>query len=189
MPDRMQTKNGYVKFWRLGAIEFGKQERWQVRAPRTRGLWAFPYPYYDEFFTHHKYIDLVPKRFRDESLEKLYENEDWDAGEALYKEREEWIRTVARRILPIREFWYKGDVYTHFTPNGDIQVYGGEEDGFDYYWNVLDATRLAKFIRASGGDRTIVRSEEGLRSWRTSVDHLEVFIAPNMGTIREGRHV
>jgi len=165
---RMETRQGYVKFWRLGAVEFGEQSRWG-RAPRNKGLWAFPYPFYDTFFTYHKYLDLIPKRFKGEDVS--------------YEEKEAWVNTVGKRILPIREFWYKGDLFAHFTPAGEIEDIAS--------WSTMDATRLVKNIQSSGADKSFWRYEQEGKSKlarvNSSVDHLEVFIAPNMGTIREAR--
>lgn len=166
------TRQGYMKFWRLGPIEFGEQSRWS-RAPRTRGLWAFPYPFYDTFFTYHKYKDLLPKRLK----------------ESTYEEQEEWINTIGKKVLPIREFWYKGDVFTHFTPNGEIGDTGlFNPENTD--WVAMDALRLNQHIIRGGGNISFERygEENKLSRYRTSVDHLEVFIAPNMGTIREGKN-
>ena len=170
---RMSVQKGYMKFWRLGTIEFGEQSRWS-RAPRSRGLWAFPFPFYDTFFTFHKYTDLIPKRLRGE-------NADWD-------EQYEWIKTTGRKVLPIREFWYQGDVFSHFMPNGDIGNTGIFLSS-DTEWSVTDVTKLEGLIASSGGNKANYRYGEGENSKvelvRSSVDHLEVFIAPGMGRIRE----
>ena len=167
---RMEIRSGYVKFWRLGTVEFGEQSRWG-RAPRSRGLWAFPYPFYDSFFTYHKYLDLVPKRFR--------------SDDADYEAKEEWINTVGRKVLPIREFWYRGDVMTHFMPNGDI----GSTGLFDETdWSQMAAVKLTKLIVSSGATTVFERygeNKESVARYNSSVDHLEVFIAPGMGKIRD----
>ncbi len=170
MTREMIVRNGYMKFWRLGPIEFGEQSRWG-RAPKSRGMWAFPYPFYDVFFTYHKYLDLLPKRLKDEK-------------DVTYEEQEQWIKTVGRKVLPIREFWYRGDVYTHFTPSGAVADPGTLSGKTD--WSITDVTRLKKFITSSGGNSSLYRYAENEKpvKVRTSVDHLEVFIAPNMGTIR-----
>lgn len=170
MTRELVIRQGYMKFWRLGSIEFGKQGRW-ARAPRNKGMWAFPYPYYDSFFTYHKYADLMPKSVKD--------SVSWE-------EMEQWVKTVGRKVLPIREFWYKGDVFTHFLPNGwigDTGLFNAE----DTDWSVMDTTTLGKFIVSSGGNKTLHRIKEDapLERIRTSVDHLEVFIAPGMGQIRD----
>lgn len=172
MASKLVVKQGYVKFWRLGSIEFGKQDRW-ARAPRSRGLWAFPYPHFDQFFTYHKYMDLVPKHLRD------------DAENVSYEEQAEWVKKVGRKVLPIREFWYKGDVFTHFTPSGDIGDTGIFEAG-STHWSVMDATKYAGFIRSSGGNKAFFRYNDGpLERVRASIDHMEVFIAPGMGKLAD----
>jgi hypothetical protein len=171
---RMETRQGYVKFWRLGTVEFGEQSRWS-RAPRNKGLWAFPYPFYDSFFTYHKYLDIIPKRLRAESIKNFH----YDEQSELYEEQEKWINTIGKRVLPIREFWYQGDVFTHFTPQGEI----GEME----QWSTMDATTLLKQITSSGADRTYWRSKESVVRGKSSIDHMEVFISPRMGTIKEGK--
>ena len=164
----MVIRSGYVKFWRLGPVEFGEQSRWG-RAPRSRGLWAFPYPFYDSFFTYHKYLDLLPKSLQGEGV-------DWE-------EREKWINTVGRKVLPIREFWYQGDVFTHFLPNSDIR---SSEDYRFTSWSVMDAAKLTRVISSNGADKAFYRSGDKVLKVQSSVDHLEVFIAPNMGRLRGG---
>ena len=169
---RIETRGGFVKFWRLGAIEFGEQSRWH-RAPRSRGLWAFPYPFYDGFFTNHRYRDLFPKSLR----------------EATWEEQDEWINNIGKKVLPLREFWYQGDVFTHFLPNGEIgasATFG--RDDVDDDWSVMDVTRMTKFIVSSGATTAFERygeNNEKLARFNTTVDHLEVFIAPGMGKIRD----
>lgn len=165
------VRQGYMKFWRLGSIEFGNQSRWS-RAPKTKGLWAFPYPFYDTFLTNHKYRDLLPKRLLTETT--------------TYEEQQEWVNNVGRKILPLREFWYKGDLFTHFEQNGYIGD-PGIIDPQATHWSVMDATQLNKHIISSGANKTFYPTPHGLQPIGTSVDHLEVFIAPNMGTIQEGK--
>lgn len=168
---RLVTRQGYVKFWRLGPIEFGEQSRWS-RAPRSRGLWAFPYPFYDLFFTWHKYMDLIPKNLRPEH------NPDLEMGE-----QEEWVNKVGRKVLPIREFWYRGDLFTHFTPAGEVGDPGLMGD--ETHWSVMDAAKFARCIASTGANKSFYRNKDTLERIDTSVDHMEVFITPNMGKIRD----
>ena len=108
-----------------------------------------------------------------------------DAG---YEEVSEWISTVGKKVLPVREFWYRGDVFTHFLANGSIGYTGIDMlDGEDSTeWTAMDATRLAGFIRSSGAAAVFERygeNNEKLARYNSSFDHLEVFIAPGMGKI------
>lgn len=59
----IQVRNGQMMFWRLGDLKFDKQSRWD-RAPESRGMWAFPWPYFEMFFAYHKFTDALPKRLQ-----------------------------------------------------------------------------------------------------------------------------
>lgn len=159
MAREMMMRKGFVKMWRLGSLEFGEQSRWS-RAPQNRGMWAFPYPFFEKDFAYHKYQDLMPKRLQDTS---------WEV-------QREWINTVGKKVLPVREFWYRGDVYSHFTTSGYI--------GNLAEWAVLDMKKVAGFIMSTGADRIMLPETGRLSPFRTTVDHMEVFIAPRMGEIR-----
>lgn len=181
---KLQVRNGYVKMWRLGTLKFGEQSRWS-RAPRNRGMWAFPYPFYDPFFTYHQYTDLVPKRLRELKNED-YEGMSWEEMSELSDARDKWVKEVGQKVLPVREFWYSGELFSHFTPAGEV----GDTGLFhapDVHWSVMDATKFAKHIVSSGADHGFYRFKETepFSRVRTSIDHMEVFIAPNMGRVRD----
>jgi hypothetical protein len=133
-------------------------------------MWAFPYPYYEPFFTYHRYRDIMPKRLRDENL-----------TEANWEEQERWINTVGKKVLPLREFLYRGDVFTHYTPTGVI-------DDLDS-WHRMSTTMLARQIRRTTGEVFFERTGDGnhLSRWKASQDHLEVFIPRGAGELRGGR--
>lgn len=48
---------------RLGPLKPAKQDRWD-RAPESKGLWAFPFPYFDMFFAYGQYTRLLPKELK-----------------------------------------------------------------------------------------------------------------------------
>ena len=193
MAARIQVQQGYMKFIRLGPIKFAEQSRWSVRAPESKGMWAFPYPFYDEFFTHHKYKDLLPKRYRIEddpfelSDEEYYALPDsyWEERHNLLNERQEWINKVGRKILKVQEFWYRGDLYAHFTPGGDIADAPMCSQDSGVQWSLMNVDKLKKNIVSSGADRSFWRlgDSELFRGW-SSKDHLEVFIPEGRGKIR-----
>lgn len=162
MTKEIIVRNGFVKFWRVGPVEFGRQKpRWDHRAPEAHGLWAFPWPFFDFFFAAHKYWDVAPKW-----LDKCETAEEVD----------EWIRKVGRRVMPIREFWFKGDLYSRVARNPSHKV----QD-----WSLVNATDYARSLRVTGYDRFYQDSEgNGKVASPTSIDHMEVFIAPNRGIIR-----
>jgi hypothetical protein len=171
----MVTRQGYMKFWRLGTLEFGEQDRWS-HAPKRRGFWAFPYPFFDEYFAYHKFTDIMPKRLSDD---------DSPVEDAIA-----WIENVGRRVVPVREFWYKGDVFSHFKPNGERSA--STDDFFrDGKWSVTDVDRLRGFISSSGSYKPYTTYDDFDRQGteRETIDHLEVFIAPGMGQIRDGKTV
>lgn len=205
----LQIRNGFMKFTRLGPVKFTEQSRWSGRAPQRQGLWAFPAPYFDMFYAYHKYTDLLPKRYRtdswgvptdprwfvapdtEESIAPVYTADgevDWEQCEiasAFYEERDRWLQKVGRRVLPMRSFWYSGNLYTHFLPGreiGESGVFGG--DGMD--WTVMSVSELAKCITTTRGNQVLVWPSGGSgkpKLYRGGVEHLEVFLAPNMGRI------
>lgn len=63
MSKGIQVQKGGILFHRLGNLEFGPQERW-TRAPESKGMWAFPWPYFETFLAFHKYRDALPKRLQ-----------------------------------------------------------------------------------------------------------------------------
>lgn len=202
---KIMMRNGYMKFLRLGAIEFGEQSRWSSRAPESKGMWAFPYPFFDMFFAYHKYSDLLPKRYRGNYPTDLsyyakldgtpvtYLKFDEEYGHPVdgiyllphyHEEKEAWIKNVGMKILNIKEFWYKGDVYTHFMPNGQI----GSTDPFNegnIEWSLMDVEHFGKNIRKTNGSNIYLPEYGG--AFKSSIDHLEVFIPPKRGIIRHGK--
>lgn len=226
MPDlsirtpQLVTCRGAILLQRLGPLTTGEQSRWST-APESKGMWAFPYPFYDGFFTYHKYEDLMPKSLQfhhRSSIPKdpkwVYSNDpdfqpditasfladlakkfaarkeaefsgqvipDWLTGRVipdwfcvngeLYDARSAWVKDVGRKILPIRKFWYSGEIYSHLRPNG--------EPGVEDEWHKIDTEFFVRRFRKSGG--TVVRVQDFLL--RTSIDHLELFIPRNAGRI------
>ena len=138
------TNGGKVLLWRLGPLSYNTQERW-TRAPNSRGMWAFPYPYFELSFAAHQYDYLMPKRLQKNghypllSTDYLYKGEplplhsvippldadgllpkDYKVREGFWDDRDKWVKTVGRKILPFRKFWYEGDLYSHISPKGEV---------------------------------------------------------------------
>jgi hypothetical protein len=109
MASKLQVRFGRVLFQRLGTLKPVKQNYW-VRAPAREGLWAFPWPYFSEFFTAHQYTAIKPGRF-----ERLKTDA---SDEALRDEYHRWRTEVAPRVLPIRRFWFDGSLFTHVDRRG-----------------------------------------------------------------------
>lgn len=103
-----------------------------------------------------------------------------------YKAQDEWVETVGKRVLPLREFWYSGELYSHFTPAGDVGNYtvSALEEGNE--WSVLTTERLAQILKKPGSV-IAMDSHDGSgkpRSYQFATDHLEVFIPRGRGVIR-----
>lgn len=208
----IEVRNGYIKLQRLGPIKYTEQSRWMVRAPEKKGLWAFPVPYFDMFFAYHRYTDRLPKKLHLDKETGLPSDPRWytdtNTGltltssdqleindgdpadhiefddESFWEQREHWLKHVGKNVVRMSEFWYKGDLYSHFLPNGDIGRVPGSSRDPDVDWTRMGVSDLAKMIKATRGDEMFYRWGETLTKIRTSKDHLEVFIAPGMGQIR-----
>lgn len=182
---QIQIRGNYVKLWRLGNLEYGKQDRWS-RAPMKRGMWAFIYPYLESGFIAHKYFDLLPKHLHDP--ETPPDDAPDNYWEDLWKAQNQWISTVGKKILPLREFWYAGDVYTHYKPNGEVGN-TGLFDPEDTTWHRMDIKTVATLITKDRGDTCIQYSPSGEpQRFKYSHDHLEVFFGEGMGRIRSGNN-
>lgn len=227
MAQHIQFRKGFLKFQRLGTIEFGEQSRWNVRAPEPKGLWAFPFPYFDTFFAHHKWIDIAPKPFRDrepkdpkwylkdldhedddkqespdaiefveveawgeKSFEPFYRDENNELKPAYlssehYQAKEKWIDTVGKKVLPVREFWYSGDLYTHFMPNGSVGSAPMFSDDPSVEWNIMSVEKFSKCIKGNKSFSGQYGPDGKPIFWNYGSDHLEVFIPPKRGVFRD----
>lgn len=192
--------NGYLKMTRLGPPNIVKQKN-NKRAPERYGMWAFPWPYYDSFFTYHRYMALLPREFRGrvptdpkwletddgEPIESIagHELDEWGyytdlrTREEWHIERDNWIKSVGMKIEKRRSFWYSGPVYTHIRHDSeiisDIFNMGGVDE-----WALTDTSELHRRIIRTSGNMSQNPKEIGLRYTH---DHLEVFI-PRGGRIR-----
>ena len=226
MAQKHQIKKGFLKLQRLGPVKFAEQSRWSVRAPETMGMWAFPYPYFDSFFAYHKYIDLAPKDFRDDStpkdpkwyntggndyasidsiefvevesygektMEAHYRDEEGNLKPAqldnsFYHAKEEWIKKIGKKVLPLREFWYSGEIYTHFNQDGSVGSCGMDSTDPETGWTLMSTTNLAKLLSKNesvvGFDGHYDGAGKPL-TFNYSKDHLEIFIPRGKGVIRD----
>jgi len=150
------------------------------RAPERRGIWAFPFPYYDDFFGYHKFEDVLPAHLRRTAQEALYlQMEQYErmdpralAIEAernrRFVERDSWLRAHGATVMPLRRFWWRGDIYARFTPDGNVLAAAGSKGG----WALLG---LSEWQR---GARKLERS-----AWLSGTDELEIFLAPDRGRV------
>lgn len=109
-------RNGALAFQRLGHLSAPKRRHVRAasirRPPERRGLWAFPFGYFDMFYAAHKYDEVLPKRLR-----RTVPDEEWP--EDGFERRQAWIREQGPKALPLRTFWVNGPVWSRFAPNGD----------------------------------------------------------------------
>lgn len=210
MSKELARRKGAILFWRLGEVEFGEQSRWAGRAPTSKGLWAFPWPYFEMFYAYHRYSYLMPKRlkllegtgwpahpcwYQDlegnplGKLPPLDENgrpagDDFGLREGFWEEQEEWVATVGKKILPLRKFWYEGDLYTHISPRGQT---GNSMAQFgEINWFKCSTQDFAKRVTKSRGDKGFPTRVDGRVEpplARYAHDHLEVFIPAGAGRI------
>lgn len=160
MPSKIRHRTGKILLQRLGTLKPVRQGYWK-RAPATEGLWAFPWPYFSMFFAAHQYRDITPRRYVDRRPPE---------APNLADEYLHWRREVAPRVLPIRKFWYCGELFTHVNRKGHDLGLGA--------WERVDAREFA-----SRAARFLTRGSY----WRDSgtwhrvncfdVEALEVFIA------------
>ena len=156
--------------WRLGQLTYGEQSAWD-RAPLRKGMWAFPWPYYDPNFTEHQYNYYMPKSLKvtvwgdpvdpqayiypdgskptGAALARLLrdleeygypEAEDLRTRDGFTADRNAWIEAVGKKVLPLRKFWYEGELLTHIPKNGT------DSDGWRDIledWHRVDSSEIA----------------------------------------------
>lgn len=159
----MEIRKGYMKFVRLGPIKFNKQVD-VPHAPEKWGIWAFPDPYFTWFYARQQYFNHLPK---DAML-------DWDA-------QEEWLKKNRHKVARKSTFWYSGNIYCHFLPNGELGVDSSfyEDGGVD--WTLMDVTVYARLLKKYRIDQRGVGEYNNVK---TSTEFSEVFIPRNEGFIR-----
>lgn len=160
---RIQFRGGRVLMCRRGALNAMDQHvgRYAHRAPERRGIWAFPWPHYDEFFAHHKFDEVLPKHLTRDAITAVAES--GAAAGPLWDERERWIRANSK-VQPIRKFWWEGQVYARFDARGRID---------EQAWNLLPGQTYATVAR---------KVEPGHGNW-WSADHMEVFLSERHGRV------
>lgn len=167
MTKEIVVRNGFVQFWRLGRLSFANQNRW-LHAPESSGMWAFPWPFFDYYYAAHQHYDILPKKL---------------ANEGTPEEISSWLKNVAPRVVPLRKFWYRGDVYSHMAPlsqKGDDTLMRSLSS-----WGLIDVERFAVKLRTTGYQYGFETGQYGqATSYRASIDHMEVFIPRGRGIIR-----
>lgn len=204
----IQVRKGAILLWRLGSLTHGEQSSWD-RAPMRKGMWAFPWPFYAPSFTAHQYTYYLPKRlsanrhgapldpswFRYPDGSKAegpveLDEYGWpldinlNESQDFYDEQKDWIKRVGRRRLPLRKFWYEGDLFTHFPRTG----YSGDEGGLDCEtlssWHRVSSDEAARRLRKGSGQLVMNKPDQTRVQRRGyTVGALELFLPPGPGRI------
>lgn len=196
----IDIRKGFLKSVRIGDLNFRKQpKRLRKRAPETQGIWAFPWPYSEPFFSHHKFEEAMPKnlwyRFSlpipcdrqwivdDETGSPIEDDRELDedgfpsrahVSVKLFEERDRWMKDIARRVVRKTTFWYRGDLYTHLTESGGtLEV--GMKSSDPAEWELVSAREFA--------DRVSRNLFEDSAHFRNN-DRFEIFIPRGRGRIR-----
>jgi hypothetical protein len=184
-----------MEFLRLGYLNPVKQDR-KSPAPARRGLWCFPAPHMDRFFTCHRWDDLVPKRLTydliseviPENFRELPDQERVELGakyDALNEERRRWIKDALRRnVMNVKHFRYEGWLYAHIGVDGRTRWRPGEREKYAYApyyaqdWVEIHTGDLRKAVsRSLAGSKNYLYDGKWVPNTMIGdVDHLEVFI-------------
>lgn len=168
-PQPLVLRDGALAFQRLGSLAAPKRRhvrRHSIRIPpERRGLWAFPFGYFDMYYAVHKFEEVLPKALRRDAIVAAGNDEGWTAR------RDAWVAAHGAEVLPLRTFWVDGPVWSRIPPSGRLDDAGiGPED-----WHLIpleryvhSARRLVKygFVPALGGTIAYARPS----------DLLEVFV-------------
>lgn len=225
MVNKIEYRKGFLRLQRLGPIKFTKQDRWNDRAPHSKGLWAFPKNHFEMFYAYHKYTDLLPKELRDYRpsdpkwylkdyrdhtstpdrviiTEKLddygdfsevpcYIDENGELQELSLTDefwvvRDKWVEEVGKKILPMRSFWYSGMLYSRIAPpKGKAPIHPPSPTAAEKNWTFMSVDDFVKAMKANAGYEGDHWPDGKPRRLNYSNDHLEVFIAPGHGKIRD----
>lgn len=138
-----------------------------------------------EFHEVDHYGEKLERAFyRDEQGELV----EADVRAAWHEAKDNWVKNVGEKILPLREFWYSGELYTHFLADGAVgsAPMSSKDPGAE--WSLMSTHKFASLLKKPGN----VRGGDGQfdgdgkpSSMRYSSDHLEVFIPRGKGLIRD----
>lgn len=159
----MQIRKGFMKFVRLGPIKFNKQVG-VPHAPEKWGIWAFPDPYFTWEYAMQQYYDHMPFEAK----------VDWEKGE-------EWLKNNRHKVARKSTFWYRGNVYCHFLPNGELGVDSRMYSIVDPDWTLMDVTTYAKLLKKHRIDQ---RGVGEYKDFKYDTEFSEVFIPRGEGRIR-----
>lgn len=178
---KLKARGGALLCQRRGSLNPQDQTvgRYGGRAPERRGIWAFPFPYNDDFFNYHKWDEIITKHLTRAAIEAVVEAEEHLPDEqsttaALWTERDAWIDTHSGQ-LPVRRFWWEGDVWARFDRRGETimatRAPGDSGLSLKMGWELMT---MGEYLRAA-------RRAEPYGLW--THDHMEIFLAPTRGRI------
>lgn len=163
-------QGGKMLFNRLGPASPQKQSHREGNtAPVGRGIWAFPYPLNDFWFSFRQYEKLLPQKLQHDYYEKHYENWTDEEQDEYGKKRDDALREIQKRPENrLKKIWWDGPVYSHISAHGEIEF--GQWYLFDTPVEFFEAARkeLWGYQRWS--------ETMPLFKGKYSVDHLEVFL-------------
>lgn len=174
---RLQIKGNAILMNRVGPINAQKQTHTgHQAAPTKRGMWAFPYPYFEWFFASHVLNKGLPKRL------------DWrnyrEASQA-YQDQigvDQWIKEYKEAMdhqwshFKIKQFWWNKPFYSRLYKHAPYCTPHG--DGW-YRWT--EPREFAKFVAHHAPNyKSQYYFDDGtgkveFGADRSSKDHLEVF--------------
>jgi len=116
----------------------GQLQLINIRTPPVRkGIWVFPWPFFDWFFAYHRWNLLLPKRLQDKEIIKI---EDYDTKIKLWDEREAWIKKAIKEGRGrIKTIWHGGPFYARIPPDKTTV----DELGWYRYERVKDYIEVA----------------------------------------------
>ena len=168
-------KNKKILLWRVGGLNSVKQKHFGKdghQPPVARGVWCFPYPYYEMFMVYHQWEGKLPKQYRreigqDRPDTSFYDKMTDEEAEQYHKTRDELMKSKKREMRP-KTFWYSGDFYSHISYQGNID--------YERWWLWDDVLSWSKHA-----NKTLIsfqRFDNKLMKFGYTKDHLELFL-PN----------
>lgn len=163
-------QGGKMLFNRLGPASPQKQtHREGNTAPVNRGIWAFPYPLNDFWFSFRQYEKHLPKNLQHDWYEANRESMTDDEEEDWSNRYEIALKEIQKRPENrLKKIWWAGPVYSRISPRGEIE-YGK--------WHLFD-TPIEFFEVARKELWTWQRWSDTVPLWKGdyAIDHLEVFL-------------
>lgn len=151
-----KLKRGKMLFSRFGPMSGQVQENRHRRpTPTRKGIWVFPYPFFEMFYAYHQINRFLPKTVRGESGAAIlglptdikdFSNMNDDGtpvkiltpeeelalekeAEAYWAEKNKIEEEYLERFAKVKKIWWGGEIYSRLQPNPQSQPIGD-----DWYW-------------------------------------------------------